>query len=317
MSASKIRFSAAHIFYATALAAASTALFSAWGLPLAAFIALIWWQIFSGAQREARQIEGATGAPESCDPGGRRGTFKIELVVVLLMTAMLLGLLLPAKNDADPMRHAETSMQMVAKAIREYQASCGMYPPPVIYDAEGKAAHSWRALILEQLGEEKLAAAYRWDEPWDGPHNSQLAKYRPWHYRPFYSTIDGHPTSLHVVMNDGRFVVAEHEQIQGNWMEPTNVTLRELGARNELPELDQGFWSRGFFWSTYRGRLAVNDEQTWIIQPGASIDAVVRPADENTVHIGTTQALYHPFNAIRLGVFLFVALYPIRWLRRT
>ncbi len=35
--------------------------------------------------------------------------------------------------------------------------------------------HSWRVLILPYLNEQDLYDEYRFDEPWDGPHNRQLA----------------------------------------------------------------------------------------------------------------------------------------------
>lgn len=34
--------------------------------------------------------------------------------------------------------------------------------------------HSWRALLLPFLDRPDLVAAYRLDEPWDGPHNRKL-----------------------------------------------------------------------------------------------------------------------------------------------
>ncbi len=44
---------------------------------------------------------------------------------------------------------------------------------------DGRPWHSWRAAILPQLGRDDLAKRYRWDEPWDGPHNRELVRARP------------------------------------------------------------------------------------------------------------------------------------------
>ena len=42
---------------------------------------------------------------------------------------------------------------------------------------DGKPWHSWRVLILENAPHpySELYKAYRFDEPWDGPHNAKLA----------------------------------------------------------------------------------------------------------------------------------------------
>ena len=75
-------------------------------------------------------------------------------------------------------RHNRTmsmnNASQIARALQNYAATYGMYPPAVVYDADGKAMHSWRVLILRELGEGILYNRYRFDEPWDSIHNSQL-----------------------------------------------------------------------------------------------------------------------------------------------
>ncbi|MFO0942224.1 MAG: DUF1559 domain-containing protein [Pirellulales bacterium] len=62
----------------------------------------------------------------------------------------------------------------VARALNAYAATYGTYPPPVIYDENGKPKHSWRVLILPQLGETSLYNQYNFDEPWDSQTNSMI-----------------------------------------------------------------------------------------------------------------------------------------------
>lgn len=62
----------------------------------------------------------------------------------------------------------------IARALNEYAATHGTYPPPTVYDADGKALYSWRVLILRELGEFDLHNQFRFDEPWDSEHNSSL-----------------------------------------------------------------------------------------------------------------------------------------------
>lgn len=62
----------------------------------------------------------------------------------------------------------------IARALEQYAATHGTYPPPITYDQDGKPMHSWRVLILRELGEYEIYNEYKWDEPWDSENNSQL-----------------------------------------------------------------------------------------------------------------------------------------------
>ncbi len=66
------------------------------------------------------------------------------------------------------------NLQQIAKALDDYAADHGTYPPPVTYDAQGKPMHSWRVMILSYLGEDSLFAQYNFDLPWDSQQNAQL-----------------------------------------------------------------------------------------------------------------------------------------------
>ena len=62
----------------------------------------------------------------------------------------------------------------IANALNNYANIHGSYPPAVVYDAAGKPMHSWRVLILRELGEPTLYARYNFDEPWDSTNNAML-----------------------------------------------------------------------------------------------------------------------------------------------
>jgi len=74
--------------------------------------------------------------------------------------------------------HCENNLTQIGTALTKYQAVYGTLPPAVTYDAHGKPAHSWRALILPYLQDGKYAGKYDFDEPWDGPKNRKLAALR-------------------------------------------------------------------------------------------------------------------------------------------
>lgn len=69
----------------------------------------------------------------------------------------------------------------VAFAVSKYNQKHGHLPPRIVYK-EGVAMHSWRVLILEDW-QPQLFAQYRLSEPWNSPHNSQLANQMPDRYR--------------------------------------------------------------------------------------------------------------------------------------
>ena len=66
------------------------------------------------------------------------------------------------------------NLSQIENALNAYAAQHGTYQPPIVYDAKGKPMHSWRVLILEQLGEHDLQARYNFDEPWDSTNNVAL-----------------------------------------------------------------------------------------------------------------------------------------------
>jgi hypothetical protein len=328
MQASRLRFSAGHLFYFASLSAASIGLFGAWGLPVACFIVLIWWQILAGVSRESVAAGSEMLSSDAhrdarlahVERGNRAGISKIEGLVGLMMVSMMLGLLMPSHSESDPLQHAATSMRMIAKAVQAYEQHYGGPLPCVVSDAAGRPLHSWRALILPFLGEEKLAAAYRLDEPWDGPNNSRLAKYRPWHYRVYYPQSDT-PRSVTSIQSlydrNAGFVIVEHESAIGNWLEPSQPCQWSEFAH--VPAADQGFWDPGFFASDYRGRVAVSNDVTYQIHPSAfpleTLPAEpIRPGA--SCQLGEPLRQWHLDNAMRLGVFLLFALYPFRWLNQ-
>ncbi len=347
MQASQLRpsatfqYSTGHVFYFLWLCATATALLDWLGIPVACFILLVWMQILAGARREAG-ITAAGGEIISADStdfpsstssqpiascqGTRYGTTKIELLVVLLIAALLVGLFMPAVSEYDPMQQAEMSMKMVAKAVAAYEQHHGSLPPAAVTDEAGRPLHSWRALIVPYLGEDKLAAAYRWDQAWDSPTNANLSQYRPWHYRTYYPSSEQQRelSSLQLLLDsEGNCFVIEYEQASRPWLEPTQkISWREF---EELASDDQGFWHHGFFSSSYRGRLAVSNQQTIRIHPrSVHSSPAILPLEQRvalcartgtaSVELGEPYRQVHWGNALRLAMFLIAVLYPLRWL---
>jgi hypothetical protein len=95
----------------------------------------------------------------------------------LLLAGACFYLLWPTLESLKSRRDRMASLnnlQRIATALHAYALEYGTYPPPVVTDATGKPLYSWRVLILEQLGEANLAAAFRKDQTWDSPENVAL-----------------------------------------------------------------------------------------------------------------------------------------------
>ncbi len=98
--------------------------------------------------------------------------------------------------------------------------------------------HSWRVLILPYIGEEQLYAAYKFNEPWDGPSNKKLLDQKPAYYQcpsdskdhltPYLavaSTSDKHQ------MNDSGknpIHIVELYNRKVNWMQPDDISIDEV-----------------------------------------------------------------------------------------
>lgn len=96
----------------------------------------------------------------------------ISLCIIALVLALLLP---PSTSSRDPRFRCKYNLQQIGVALHNYHDVYGCFPPAYIADERGRPLHSWRVLILPFLDETSLYNSYRFDEPWDGPHNAQLA----------------------------------------------------------------------------------------------------------------------------------------------
>jgi hypothetical protein len=112
----------------------------------------------------------------------------VALVVVASIAAasvvftLLITLVFPMFQVAGEVLHrsqCRSNLVKIARALRQYEVEHGTLPPAVVVDTNGKPLHSWRVLILPQLGEHGLYDRYHFDEPWDGPNNSRLMSSMP------------------------------------------------------------------------------------------------------------------------------------------
>jgi hypothetical protein len=100
--------------------------------------------------------------------------------VVLGSLGFLAYLILPGMNGGrgHPARRTECKnhLKQLALAMHNYHDTYGCFPPAYIADKDGRPMHSWRVLLLPFMEFGALYKEYRFDEPWNGPHNSKLAE---------------------------------------------------------------------------------------------------------------------------------------------
>jgi type II secretory pathway pseudopilin PulG len=148
--------------------------------------------------------------------------------------------------------HERTRQRLLAigQALRSYHDTYGSFPPATTYDANGKPMHSWRVLILPQLGYPDLYAQYDFDLSWDSVENSPLAFAMPMEYA---SAVDpaaianGEPSFYVITGNGSAFptkgsrklteirdawadtvLVAETISYGFSWLEPRDFRLARL-----------------------------------------------------------------------------------------
>jgi hypothetical protein len=79
-----------------------------------------------------------------------------------------------ALTEARRRTDCSNNLRRIALAMLSYERCHGRLPPAYTVDAEAKPLHSWRVLLLPHVGEERLFAQIRLDEPWDSEHNRQF-----------------------------------------------------------------------------------------------------------------------------------------------
>lgn len=101
----------------------------------------------------------------------------IEWAVIVAIVLVVIALVLPPRR---PHRGGEfrsscrNNLKAIGLALHNYHDVYSSFPPAYIADEHGKPMHSWRVLILPYLDQQTLYDEYRFDEPWNGPHNITL-----------------------------------------------------------------------------------------------------------------------------------------------
>jgi hypothetical protein len=112
----------------------------------------------------------------------RKGTVieaRASLKVDLAGLAPALTALTQRVRTAAARAQSSNNLRQMAIAMHNYHDVHGAFPPPAVYDKEGKPILSWRVLLLPYMEQIDMYREFHLNEPWDSPHNKKLLARMP------------------------------------------------------------------------------------------------------------------------------------------
>ena len=110
-----------------------------------------------------------------------RANYWYQIAFALAVTTLPVSCFLAVIQDgigharASRRSQCKNNLKVIGLALHNYHDKYGCFPPAYVADQHGRPMHSWRVLILPFIDQTPLYKTYHFDEPWDGPHNRQLA----------------------------------------------------------------------------------------------------------------------------------------------
>ncbi len=109
----------------------------------------------------------------------RRGLYVLIGVLSLSPSGWWLNGAIKDAREGARRSGCKCNLKQFGLALHNYHDVYGAFPPAFVLGPDGQKWHSWRVLILPYLENSGLYAAYRFDEPWDGPNNRKLIEKMP------------------------------------------------------------------------------------------------------------------------------------------
>jgi hypothetical protein len=185
------------------------------------------------------------------------------LIGVVLLFVMLLPPACAIPRFVADRAQCRNNLRVLGIAMHSYHDAYGSFPPAYLADRNGRPMHSWRVLLLPFMDHRDLYQTYRFDEPWDGPHNQSLASRMPEGFHCPADTDSRSNTSYFVVVGpktvfpgskpvriadieDGTsntILLVEAADSGINWLEPQDMSYVEA-VRGINPKSGWGISSR-------------------------------------------------------------------------
>lgn len=210
-------------------------------------------------------------APAARRTSRARSSARVWAAVGLLSAAALAGLFIGGSILFSTLRawmeldRCAAQLRKLGIALDGYYDDYSAYPPAVVRGQRGESLHSWRVLLLPYLGkeEEALYKEYHFEEPWNGPHNRELADLMPEAYAchcdpaafessqtSYLAVVDGKtgdfaappqiseanrpPRAKRQTQPPTKYLIVEVAESGVNWMEPRDLVLG--GALRKLAQ---------------------------------------------------------------------------------
>ena len=103
----------------------------------------------------------------------------VILTVACLLAFVVCPGLAPGSRTASRRSVCKSTLKQILIALHNYHEMYDSFPPAYVSDKNGRPMHSWRVLLLPFLEAPHLYKQYRFNEPWNSPHNSKLASQMP------------------------------------------------------------------------------------------------------------------------------------------
>src|SRR5262245_3643318 len=188
----------------------------------------------------------------------RRLRWPIGCLVIVAILAGFLVYGVGIVREAATQTACQGRLNQLCAALDSYHQVHGHFPPAYIVGPDGKPWHSWRVLILPYMEGQEVYNQYRFDEPWDGPHNRLLAdkiflKIFQCPSVPEYGTAIH--TNIVAIVGDGTafpgaewtqlsdfrdggkhtILLAEYRNTDIHWMEPRDLDASTMSFRFDDP----------------------------------------------------------------------------------
>ncbi|MBC7822061.1 MAG: DUF1559 domain-containing protein [Planctomycetaceae bacterium] len=184
-------------------------------------------------------------------------------VMVVLAVGGMVWLLEVGTRPGRLRTACKANLKQIAQALHQYHDAYGSFPPAYVLGEDGQRWHSWRVLVLPQLGHDHLYQQYHFDEPWNGPRNRLLLDKMPSVFRcpvvkskelTNYVAVVGPQTvwpeqyackiSDLIDGADDTIQLVEHPKSDIAWLEPRDLTFAQ--TKKQLPatpaECSHGEW---------------------------------------------------------------------------